>query len=82
MAEVVCRLLTQMENRDFAVVILYQLQPLHQDAREEILLEQGGRAFLSCADTESLEQTPLERLRSPAGPHPPHGSGFGISMCV
>ncbi|XP_058660071.1 fibroblast growth factor 5 [Ammospiza caudacuta] len=31
-----------MENRDFAAMILYQLQPLHQDAQEEILLEQGG----------------------------------------
>lgn len=82
MAEVVSGLLTQMENKDFAAMILYQLQPLHQDAQEEILLEQGGCASLNCADTESLVQTPLERLRSPAGPHPPHGSVFGISMRV
>ncbi|KAF4801165.1 hypothetical protein TURU_037053 [Turdus rufiventris] len=37
-AQVVSGLLVQMENKDFAAMIRYQLQPLHQDAQEEILL--------------------------------------------
>lgn len=49
-------LLAQMENRDFAAMILYQLQPLHQDAQEEILLEQGGLLSLAVLLQEVLHK--------------------------